>query len=393
MKQFYGDLFQPQKLNLGLLPRAASTGKAVETPAEETDFEYLAAAIDRIYYWTSGYPYHVTKVVQTMIDGLRESGPWLLGTPESASTAFPSVDAVAVELIRNGPDKLFAEGLCRPERMNQDLQDVVAALLEWNDMREFVATLRDENEAAVDGTRWKDAVRDWEPSLPDLLAGINSSQAPLDRLVAIGVLRKAEDKYVFFSPMLEGWLMRMRRDGRDLHSRADGRGWSIVAATDWQLDGNAWRQYDYQLLRNCAVASLKPPLREVQRPDGCYAGIAVRVTSREEFKSFIGSVFEAFVDGRGEASAMVRFPWFTLAYNQVRLVRNFYHHERPTAVAVKAWDQLCSRALATGHAARRMPRTADEWQKIQSLILRNLLIGFRNVEALAEKHAAQWANA
>jgi hypothetical protein len=30
MKQFYGDLFQPQKLNLGLLPRAVSIHRSVD---------------------------------------------------------------------------------------------------------------------------------------------------------------------------------------------------------------------------------------------------------------------------------------------------------------------------------------------------------------------------
>jgi hypothetical protein len=63
------------------------------------------------------------------------SGPWL--------TALPSdVDEVVPRMLEQ--DILFQAGLCRLDRIDTDLAEAIAALLEWRDLCDFLPDLLEE---------------------------------------------------------------------------------------------------------------------------------------------------------------------------------------------------------------------------------------------------------
>lgn len=63
---------QLSELRLGPLDRE-STAAAINVPCASCDADFLPETIDAIYHWTGGYPFHVQRVVQAIIEA---NFPW-----------------------------------------------------------------------------------------------------------------------------------------------------------------------------------------------------------------------------------------------------------------------------------------------------------------------------
>ena len=94
-------------MKLGPLDRE-STEAAVTVPCRHRDADFLNETVSEIYRWTKGYPFHVQRMVQNIIEK-NFGGPWVTALPED-------VDAVIPRMLEQ--DSLFREGLCRPERID-----------------------------------------------------------------------------------------------------------------------------------------------------------------------------------------------------------------------------------------------------------------------------------
>ena len=94
-----------------------STKTAIEVPCQGTDIRFLPEAIDRVYFWTCGYPFHVQRLVQNVL-GSNLEGPWVTVMPNDVDGAIPG-------LLEQ--DRLFQEGLCRRDRLDAELQAAASA--------------------------------------------------------------------------------------------------------------------------------------------------------------------------------------------------------------------------------------------------------------------------
>jgi tetratricopeptide (TPR) repeat protein len=362
-------------LSLGPLDRQ-STGKAITIPAEDTDVGFLSETVDRLHYWTGGYPYHLQRAVQYMLDNMW-SGPWL--------TAISSdVDEAIFRMLEE--DALFQAGLCRPDRIDPRSEEVIAALLEWRDLVDFLPTLSTEPE-------WARVVSQWKPKATDLVASLGNPELLLTHLAAIGVMARRSGMYEFFSPLLERWLHKMRDHGRSLRSASLTNAWGILSAGDGAaLTGDDWQRLDNELVRRCRNARIKVPLKERASSPDDWRLLIKEVTGQEEFKVFLSTIFGLFIDGREDKEAMLSYPWLTLAYHRSRLVRNYFEHASaaPSLVALQAWNQVCTRALGR-ECKSYTPTTADEWRAIQVLLLRTMFAGLKNAIALVGLRSSEAA--
>jgi hypothetical protein len=353
-------------LKLGPLDHQA-TVRAIRTPTEESDVVFLPEAIDRLYSVTGGYPYHIQRAAQYILDSMW-AGPWVIALPQD-------VDDACMRMVEE--DWLFQIGLCRPDRIDMSLEEAIAALLEWRDLLEVLPSMQSESE-------WADTLRNWEPKARDLLAGLGDPDNLLRRLEAIGVIKEIDGAYSFFSLLLERWLKKMRNQGRSLRSDQQAKAWAVIAAGDGAyLNGPDWQRLDNELIQRCIKARVKPPLRErLSSPDD-WEQLVKEVATQNDFRAFIDLMFRLFIDEREDKQAILSYPWLTLAYHRVRLVRNYFVHEAkfPSQVAMRAWDQVCTRALGRQCKAYR-PAISEEWRAIQVLLLRTLFAGIRNAIAL-----------
>jgi hypothetical protein len=358
-------------LQLTPLPLApldqASTASAIEVPCQGTDIKFVRGAIERVYYWTSGYPFHVQRLVQNVLAGNLE-GPWVTVVPSDIDAAVPSLIS---------QDRLFQEGLCRQDRMDAILQAAVAAVLEWSDLMELFPALSEEPE-------WRKVLAEWQPHPSELIAGLGEAGDILDRLVSVGVMRREDRTVKFFSPLLERWLHRMRNEGKSLIGGKSAGNWGLSPDEEVAgLDSGTWMHLDAELASRCQKAGVAAPLKmKVAHPE-TWSTLSRTVTNRDEFQLFLNVAHELLIDGREEKRGMLRYPWLMLGYHRLRLVRNvFVHGARPSAVAISAWDQTYFRAIGRPREGSE-PNGSDEWRAVQLVLLRGFHIGYRNAIAIA----------
>lgn len=352
-------------LNVGPLD-LDSTSQAIEYPTHGTDVSFLSETIRRLYDVTGGYPYHVQRIAQYTLDNLY-SGPWLTVLPEDVEVIIPKI----IE-----QDTLFNSGLCRPDRIDAELAEAIAALLEWRDLCEFLPELRKEPENKMPS--------DWQPGIRTFLAHMPNVDHILRRLVDIGVLRKDEytQTETFFSPLVEEWLKKMRRQRRSLSAQMDVNPWQLISTIDGAaLPARDWQFQDVELVRRASYRG-KPPLREKATLFEDWERMLKEVRSKDDFCTFIDSVFRLIIDGREEKESLCHYPWLFLIYHRSRLIRNYIVHPSPTKAALSAWNTICTRALG-GDRNAYLPSNPDEWRAIQIALLRNLYAAYKNAIDLA----------
>ena len=349
-----------------------STTSAIEVPCQGTDIRFLSEAIERVYYWTYGYPFHVQRLVQNVL-AKNLDGPWV-------TVIANDVDETVPALLNQ--DRLFQEGLCRKDRIDAELQAAIAAVLEWADLAELFPSLSEEPE-------WRDLLRQWEPQASELIAGLGDPDEILNRLTAVGVMRRDGGCTRFFSPLLERWLHKMRNENRSLLSDRGMGNWGLSPDENVaSMRGIDWAGIDAELSSRCQKAGIPLPLRlKATNPDA-WGTLTRAVTNRDEFLLFLNSAHALLIDGRAENSAMLKYPWLMLAYQRLRLVRNAFIHgsAKPSAAALSAWDQVYFRGVGQKRNGGE-PGGSDEWRAVQLVLLRAFHIGYRNALAIAAETA------
>jgi hypothetical protein len=357
---------QLTEVELGPLDRDALR-EALTTPPRDCpdwDLYFPDETLDRIHWWTMGYPYHAIKMAQLVADRLRDSGPWTVALVDD-------VDQAVLELLKE--DMLFTEGLCRPDRIDEALEDAIVALIEWRDSTEFLHQVAEDPPSLKENFNWA-RLRNWRPELSAFLYGIGNPNELLARLVAVGVARRVDTGYAVFSPLLELWLRKMRNEQRSLRERARRRSWSVTAFGDGaKLSDAQWRDLDAELWSECNRRRINPPLRAKPQPEARWQHMVRPVSSREEFESFVDAVYDLLVEERWD-DAMEAFPWLATSYHRARLIRNYIRHAQPSEAARRAWDELCARALGRANGVRQ-PVVAQEWRSLQEEVLRMLYLG------------------
>ena len=88
---------------------------------EQSDVYFPDETIRRLHEETSGYPYHVVRAAQGIVDQLWGTGPWLVALPRDVDDEVQRMEEV---------DELFQAGLCQPDRIDLVLHQAIAALLD-----------------------------------------------------------------------------------------------------------------------------------------------------------------------------------------------------------------------------------------------------------------------
>jgi hypothetical protein len=354
---------QLNELRLGPLDQE-STESAIRVPCQHRDANFLKETIDEIYAWTNGYPFHVQRLVQNIIE-LNFRGPWVTALPEDVSNVVP-------RLVEQ--DSLFRAGVCRPERIDAEIQCAVAAYLEYEDLRKLLPCLSSEEE-------WKGTVESFSPQPAELLMTFGDPAKLLTRLESVGLMRRIPDRheqYELFSPLLERWLRRMRDEHKPLYEGGPALPWRLsVRENVAGMSKEAWLQLDGEVASVCPSAPLRP-----KAYTGSWDQLVGEANSREAFQAFCQAASQCFVEKRAEP-ALMRYPWLYLAYHRTRLVRNYFHHIPVTRAAAEAWRQVCTRALG-GNFGGDEPKNPEEWRAVQLVVLRTLEIGLRNAIAMAK---------
>lgn len=335
-----------------------STKQAIEHPTRSTDVYFLSETIEHLYRVTGGYPYHVQRLAQEIRD-IMFVGPWVTALPNDVNVAIPDI----LE-----QDSLFTSGLCRPERIDGQLFEAIAALLEWKDLCSFIPELVIESKDAsvLDG---------WEPDPRSFLSQFKDTATIFGRLKDIGVLRY--DEKDFFSPLLEQWLRKMRRAGNSISLDTDNTHWQVISNTDGSaLSARDWQNLDGELVRRTQYHG-KSPLREKSSRADDWDTLVKETGSEHDFTSFLDAVFRLFIDDRDEKDAMQQYPWLYLSYHRIRLIRNYVIHRKRNRSALLAWNALCTRALGEERSAY-WPTATSEWRALQVTILRILYMGIAN---------------
>ncbi|MCB0571934.1 MAG: ATP-binding protein, partial [Phaeodactylibacter sp.] len=345
---------------------AESTSRAIEYPTRGTDITFLPKTIQQLFHLTGGYPYHLQRAAQYILDNMY-SGPWLTALPED-------VEEIITHFLEQ--DLLFQSGLCRPDRIDDELAEAIAALLEWIDLQELLPVLADSD------SEWGKSLMRWNPTAGSFLAHMRNPERIITRLRNIGVMKERED--AFFSPLLQMWLQKMRRQSRGLRGDKDTAQWQFISESDGgNLSGRDWQRLDSELIKRAAYKG-KPPLKEKNTHIDDWETMTRKVSSEADFRMFVDAAFRLIVDKREERSSIQKYPWLFLAYHRLRLVRNYIAHESETRSALNAWNETCRRALG-GNRSAYMPATPDEWQALQLTMLRSLYAGMNNALEIASK--------
>ncbi len=350
-------------LSIGPLDQS-STKQAIEFPTRGTDVSFLPETIERLYELTGGYPYHVQRIAQYTLDRIY-SEPWLVALPSD-------VDAVVPRILEQ--NILFQAGLCRPDRIDPDLAEAIAALLEWRDLCDFLPDLLDEISEP------KHFSSGWLPQLHTFLAQTQYPDQVISRLKDIGVMR--EDGESFFSPLLELWLKKMRKEARSLSAENKLGKWPFYSTVDGGvLSARDWQNLDSELVRRAKYRG-QPPLKEKSTRADDWETMVREVRNETDFNSFIDSVFRLIIDERDEKDSMLEYPWLFYSYHRTRLIRNYVVHRSKTKTALLAWNAMCMQALG-GDRSAYWPTSGEEWRAIQVAILRSLFAGMNNAVEIA----------
>lgn len=324
--------------------------------------------IDCVYQTTGGYPYHVQRAAQYILDTMY-FGPWL--------TALSiDVEEVIPQMVEQ--DILFKSGLCRPDRIDGELAEAIAALLEWRDLCDFLPVL------VSDAPEMAGTLGRWQPQPNGFLAHMKNPDQILRRLKGVGIMRG--DGEAFFSPVLERWLKKMRKQGRGISGDQGVTHWQIISAGDGSsLTARNWQNLDSELVRRAKYRG-KPPLKEKTTRADDWETMVREVSSESDLSVFLDSVFRLIIDGREEKASILQYPWLYLAYHRTRLVRNYVVHRSETQTALTAWNAVCMQAFG-GERSAYWPKTSDEWRALQIALLRNLYAGMYNALEIAGQPA------
>lgn len=167
------------------------TREAILSPVQSSQVRLGRDVVSRIYYWTNGYPWHIQWICSELINHLNT---------QKRYTAIPQdIDLLAKKLLKE--DRLFNEGLCRPERISKEIQCIIYHILE---------TLRDSRE---DIGTWFDREIALSMVLPLDVKG------EIARIVMLEILQEQERKFRFCSRLHAMWFEAKRINGADIHCK------------------------------------------------------------------------------------------------------------------------------------------------------------------------------
>jgi len=165
------------------------TREAIDFPVQGSPLRFEQGAISRIYHWTNGYPWHVQWVCAELISYLDIQKRYVV--------ILQDIDLIAARLLTD--DRLFDEGLCRPERISRTSQQAIYGILE---------TLQ---QLKLDICGW------FCREVIDRIAVPFDLKREVAKLKSLEVLQEQDNLLRFCSPLHALWFEARRSKGIDIH--------------------------------------------------------------------------------------------------------------------------------------------------------------------------------
>lgn len=340
------------------------TREAILSPAQGSPVRFERDVVSRIYYWTNGYPWHIQWICSELINHLN--------TQKRYVTIPQDIDLIARRLLRE--DRLFNEGVCRPQRLSRNSQQVIYAVLEKIE------------DAKGDICSWFDR---------EILAGVNlpfDVRREIARLVRLEILLEEESRLRFCSPLHAMWFDSKRRRGADIHGEpaigqvVDNQQLTPIAIPDdppSEIRRRCDRLKDLKSKLRHALSGDRQIFKNVEMPEE-WSNASTVVRTRDSWGIFIKALRNIFVEDMTSRldtwSDRKLYPELNRQMHSIRLRRNYVEH--PDSVEGKEEEE--SRCLEV--IGKRFPTSRDEWLMLQIESLDQLVRAFEvTIEQIARK--------
>jgi hypothetical protein len=319
------------------------TREAILSPAQDSPVRFERDVVSRIYYWTNGYPWHIQWICSELVNHLNTQKRYV---------AIPQdIDLIARRLIRE--DRLFNEGVCRPERMSRDSQCLLYGLLEAI------------QESKGDICSWFDRELAVNMRLPF------DVKRTVERLEQLEILQEKEDRSRFCSPLHAMWFEAKRQKSADIHGE-----WSVELAKDGNrpsiipIPGDPALEIrqscDHLKDLKCRLRQALPDeqqvFKNVEMPEE-WANACIVVRTRDSWDIFIKALRNLLVEDMKARLAVWddrrRYPDLNTQLHSIRLRRNYVEHPE----SVESRDEEEGRCLED--IGKRFPTCSDDWLILQ----------------------------
>jgi len=318
------------------------TREAILSPAQGSPLRFERDVVSRIYYWTNGYPWHIQWICSELINHLN--------TQKRYVTIPQDIDLIAQRLLRE--DRLFNEGVCRPERITRNSQQVIYAILEKI------------QQAGEDICTWfgRDIVEDVKLTF--------DVKGEVARLIQLEILMDEEDRLRFCSPLHSMWFDTKRQKEADIHGEPvidklnSPRMVSVTIPNDPASEVR--KQCDYlkdlksQLRR--ALGNEQQIFRNVEMPEE-WANASLVVRTQDAWNVFIKALRNIFVEDMvsrlDDWQDKRIYPDLYKQLHSIRKRRNYIEHPDSNDGRQQEESQ-CVRVLG-----KKFPTSGNEWLALQ----------------------------
>ena len=328
------------------------TREAILSPAQGSLVRFERDVISRIYYWTNGYPWHIQWICSELINHLNTQKRYV---------AIPQdIELIVHKLLRE--DRLFNEGVCRPERLSQDSQRVIYGILDI--IEESKGNIRS----------WFDREIVVNMRLPFDL------KHEVARLTQLEILQERENQLRFCSPLHAMWFEAKRQKGDDVFGELLGEHTGggdqrhpltpIPENPDSEIRQKCNRLKDLKSKLRQALHDDRQIFKNVEMPDE-WANASIVVRTQDSWDVFIKALRDLFVEDMKSRldswDDKRKYPDLTGLLHSIRLRRNYVEH--PKSVDGRNEEEKC----CLEDIDKRFPTSANDWLILQLATLDQLI--------------------
>jgi hypothetical protein len=327
------------------------TREAILAPAMGSPLRFERDVISSIYYYTNGYPWHIQWICSELVNHLNIQKRYVV-IPQD-------IDLIARRLLKE--DRLFNEGVCRPERLSRDSQCVIYSMLE----------ALEESKQDIRTGFSRDVVMNLRLSV--------DVKHELSRLIQLEVLQEREDQVRFCSPLHAMWFETKRQKGSDIRGGLSTEKEESVSplspvglpddpASEIRRKVEHLRELKNQL--RLALRGQSQVFKNVEMPNE-WANASIVVPTQEAWGTFIKALRDLFVEDMLSRLDVWedrrRYPTLNRELHSIRQRRNYVEHP-DSKEGKEEEEKSCLRDIG-----KRFPTSTREWTLLQLKTLDHFL--------------------
>lgn len=338
------------------------TREAILFPTQDSPVRFERDVVSRIYYWTNGYPWHIQWICSELINHLNTQKRYV---------AIPQdIDLIVQKLLRE--DRLFNEGVCRPERLSVNSQHLIYGVLEGiKGLNGDICTWF--NREDIDNM-----------GLPF------DFKREIGRLIQLEVLQEQDSQLRFCSPLHAMWFEAKRQKGANIHGDLLGEhfeGEQMLStmpipedpSSEIQQKGDSLKTLKSQLRQ--AIDDEHQIFKNVEMPEE-WENACIVVRTRDSWNIFIKALRDLFVEDLKSRldswEDSKRYPDLNREMHSIRKRRNYVEH--PESEEGKNEEEKC----CLKDIDKRIPTSQNDWLILQLKTLDRLT---KVLEAIIEQIA------